>query len=469
MYRRDQKARAARPVVGLAAVAVVVAVAAGILVGSQLRARPPQPHSVDAQGAAFVNLALALAQPPHASEVDAYFGPPSPEGRSPAAQAASISELQRRASALLAELQSDQLRSPSHRRAQLETRTRHFIALLEIIAAPGSKSFDEEADAVYGMQVEAVHRPDAQRIAERLSALLPGAGSLAQCVAAFQQRFVVTEARRKAVFERALAECRTITLAHWQLPPGETLSVEWTPAVDSAWLRYHGRAHSSLQLNPQAVAFIGSAIDVACHEGYPGHHAQFSAMEMDAGAAGLAVEDRVVLLRSPESALHEGAANYGVDLAFPPEALLTFERDTLFPLADFDPAEAPRYLEVHCLINELALSVLPILRDYRDGRLSFDLAAHALETEALVSSPQALLRFVDGLGAYAIGYTAVRDAVRDEVAAQSLGSGKDRWTALRGLLARPGMAALAQPTAVTQEKTADAAPACSASAAGALH
>jgi hypothetical protein len=182
------------------------------------------------------------------------------------------------------------------------------------------------------------------------------------------------------------------------------------------------------------VSYVDSAVDVACHEGYPGHHAQFVVMDVDAGADGLAVENTLVLLRSPISMLREGAAEYGVDLAFPPDERLTFERDVLFPLAGLDPLQAEKYVTVHRLIRELSSSAVPILRDYRDKRLSSEIAGRALQSTALLSSPQSLLRFVDELGPYVLGYTAAHDEVRTYVEARSRQTREDRWTVLRRVL-----------------------------------
>lgn len=410
----------------------------GFVIGSLLVvARSPEVGSVDRQAEEFVTLALALGRAPHDEEVDAYFGPPR------LAEIARDTDIGRdallpRAQALEASLQQAQQRSPSPRRARLTAQVQSFSALLETVAAPRSLSFEAEARAIYGVDVAGGDALLQRVIARRLDALLPGSEPLAQRVAAYRALFVVPEGRRRAVFERSLAECRSRTLAHWTLPAGERVEVEWTRKVDAAWHRYEGGYRSRLQINPAAVAYLGSALDVACHEGYPGHHAQFVLMDAAAGASGLPVEDTIVLLRSPASVLREGAANYGVDLAFPLSERIAFEREVLFPLAGFDPHEAARYVEVHHLAGELSLATVTILSDYRDGRVAADTAATQLESAALVASPRALLAFVDRFGAYAIGYTAARNAVRDAIAAR----GSDPWQALRALLVQPDVAAL---------------------------
>jgi hypothetical protein len=181
------------------------------------------------------------------------------------------------------------------------------------------------------------------------------------------------------------------------------------------------------------VALPGASIDVACHEAYPGHHAQFLLQDQRAQPAGLPVEDRVVLLRSPASVLREGAANFGVELAFPFQERVAFEEHVLFPLAGLDPREARRYEIVHRLVDQLSAAAAPIIASYRDHRLSRDDAEQQLANEALVSSPGALLDFADHYGAYVLGYTAARDSIRDYVSAQR----RDHWSVLRELVSDP--------------------------------
>jgi hypothetical protein len=331
---------------------------------------------------------------------------------------------------LRADLKAD-ARSP--RRDRLAARIDHLIALAGILRSPRQLSFAQEARQVYGITLPAQDTAALGRARAELARLLPGSGSLTARVDAFRDRFLIPEAKRKAVFQRALAECRARTAAHWPLPRGEKLDVEWRDGADAAWHRYAGRGRSMLRINPAAVAYPGTALDVACHEAYPGHHAQFLMMAAQKG--GMPVEDTVVILRSPEQVLREGAANYGVDLAFPQKDRIAFTRNILFPLAGFNPAETEKYVTVHRLVGELALSAMPILRDYRDGKIRFDRAAATLERDALISSPQALLQFTDALGAYTTGYTVARDLVRDCVETRGA-KGDDPWAILRAIVVK---------------------------------
>jgi len=264
-------------------------------------------------------------------------------------------------------------------------------------------------------------------LGKALDRLLPGRGDLTSRLAAWRARFVIPEQRRKAVFMRALAQCRTRTLAHWPLPPDERLDVIWTTDVPAAWHRYLGHHRSELRINPDAVADPASALDVACHEAYPGHHAQFLAQDAKGGA----VEDTMVILRSPEQMLREGAAVYGAELAFPDR--LAFMRDELFPLAGFDRREAASFLQIHRALADLARGTLPVLRDYYDGRAASGDALARLMLEAQVASPQALLEFTHEMGAYVAGYSLARDLVD-----VCIGVHKSQgWPALRKIVTGP--------------------------------
>jgi len=153
----------------------------------------------------------------------------------------------------------------------------------------------------------------------------------------------------------------------------------------------------------------------------------------------------VSLLRSPLSLLREGAASYAVELAFPPDQRLRVEREVLFPLAGLDARSAAGYQRVRALMRRVEAAVTPVVRDYRDGRLSRAAAATRLRDDALVAVPEPLLRFVDDLGVYVAGYGWARDRVADAVEARARIGGIDRWRTLGALLTGSDPSVLQRP------------------------
>jgi hypothetical protein len=132
---------------------------------------------------------------------------------------------------------------------------------------------------------------------------------------------------------------------------------------------------------------------------------------------------------SPQSLASEAAATFAVEVAFPGQERVAFERDRLFPLAGLDPQRAARYLRVEQLVDELHTAVPPIARDYLDGKLEFVRAGRALEAQALMAHSDATLKYINEYRSYMTTYTYGRDLVEAEVDRNLGSSGSDdlRW------------------------------------------
>jgi hypothetical protein len=263
----------------------------------------------------------------------------------------------------------------------------------------------------------------------QLERLLPGHGELAARYAAFDRMFLIAPDRLPAVFARAVEGCRAVTRAHLTLPPDERIDVEYAPVLAwSAFTRYEGVFKSRISINTGLPLTVDRALDLACHEAYPGHHAIDSLV--DARFSGRRIELSVRPLFSPQSLLHEAAASVASELAFPGSARLTFERDQLFPVAGFDPADADRYVRVGRLVDQLHGVQADIARRYLDGELDFPRASAALERDALMPSADATLKFLNQFRTYAATYTAGRDALSRFLDARSIASDDTtRWRA----------------------------------------
>lgn len=397
---------------------------------------PATAMETEAQAVSLVHLTLVLDRI-RKGEVDSYFGPPALAHPAPD-DPRDLEGLGVALDALARDLSARGVGLDEARRVRLRARTAHLRLIVETLAAPGSLDFATEAKRLYGIDVAATAEDEDRwrRARSALESLLPGNGPLGDRTEAFRRRFIVPVDRRERLFMRALAECRARTLERWPLPTGERLDIQWTEAVPAAWHRYQDGLRSTLSINRNAIALPGQAIDLACHEGYPGHHAQFVAAEAAGAPAGLAIEDRVVALRSPETVVREGAADAGVDIAFPEGERHAFLRDVLFPMAGLDPAEAERYARFEALIHDLAGAALPILQRYRDGDIGRFPAAKALGETALVSSPEALLDFTDHHGAYVVGYTIARDRIAATLG-RDCGTG---WQVLQAIAVHPQLA-----------------------------
>jgi hypothetical protein len=192
-----------------------------------------------------------------------------------------------------------------------------------------------------------------------------------------------------------------------------------------------------IQVNLDLPIMIDRAVDLACHEGYPGHHVYNALLEKNLVRDRGWVEYSVYALFSPQSLIAEGTANYGIEVAFPGEERTEFERSTLYGLAGLDPGQAQKFARIRRDADALEYVPNEAARRYLEGRLDAGGAAAFLETYGLMSDERARQRvkFIDQYRSYVINYNLGQDLVRAYVERQSTPS--DRWPAFKGLLASP--------------------------------
>ncbi|HNR78141.1 MAG TPA: hypothetical protein PKM48_13500, partial [Parvularculaceae bacterium] len=246
------------------------------------------------------------------------------------------------------------------------------------------------------------------------------------------------------VMDAAIAECRRRTLAHYDLPDGETFTMKTVTGKPwSGYNWYQGDFESVIEINTDFPVTIDRAVALGCHEGYPGHHVWNVIVERDLKGANGWVEFSITPLFSPNAIVAEGSANFGVDLAFPGDEKTAFERDVLFPLAGLDPAEAERLAMLNGSKKKLAHAQNMIARDYLDGRIDRDAAIEMLRKYGLNSRERAKQRadFIDTYRAYVINYNLGQDLVRAYVEAREK-EGVDGWSAFEEILKSPDGAGL---------------------------
>ncbi len=255
-----------------------------------------------------------------------------------------------------------------------------------------------------------------------LALLLPGSTPLADRYTAFDAKFLVSAERLPAVMSRALAGCREQTREHLALPNGEGVKIEYVSNKPwNAYSYYHGNFQSLIQINQDFALTVDRALQLACHEGYPGHHVYSSIEDAQLVQREGRRELTVQPTFSPQSFASEAAATIAVNVAFPEDERLRFERDELFPLAGLNPSTADRYFRVERLVEELEITEPAIAREYLDGKLEFLRAASALQEQALMEHSDATLKYINEFRTYMLTYTA------GKVLAKNCIAGQDRW------------------------------------------
>jgi hypothetical protein len=398
------------------------------------------PKPMNRAAESYVKLVLAMGEH-DADYVDAYYGPP--EWRASIREKKpSIAEIHHGATALREELLAMQPPHDAMARFRLQYLTRQTEALIaraEILE--GKKlTFDEESKALY--DAVAPHNSEAyfEKLLGDLDRELPGKGSLASRLDEFKKDFVIPKDKLDAVFKAAIDGCRARTLQHMTLPAGETFTVEYvTNKSWSGYNWYQGHYRSLIQVNTDLPIYIDRAIDLACHEGYPGHHVYNSLLEKNLVRDRGWQEFSVYPLFSPQSLIAEGSANYGIDIAFPGHERAEWEKTHLFPIAGLDASKAEKYYRVQELVNKLGYSGNEAARRYLNGEITTEETVKWLEKYSLSTAARARqrLKFFDQYRSYVINYNLGKDLVRQYVERHAGSSPEKRWRVFAELLASP--------------------------------
>ncbi|WP_374513385.1 hypothetical protein [Brevundimonas sp.] len=394
----------------------------------------PGGDTLDAIARDYVALTLEIGER-EPGYVDAYYGP-AEWAEAAKADPRTVPQLIQGAATLTERLEAI---STAGAEPAVVQRRKYLLAHVSAAAArlrmlSGERmSFADEAEALFGVRPELPPLASFDPVLAEIDALLPGPGSLTDRVTEFKSHYVIPKDRLQAVMDAAIAECRARTARHIELPANENFTLAFVG--DKPWSGYNyyqGNSQSKIEINADFPIYTDRAIDLGCHEGYPGHHVYNALLERTFVRERGWVEMSVYPLFSPMSFVAEGSANYGIDLAFPGDEGLAFEREVLFPLAGLDPATAEKKAELQALVRRLARAEYTIADAWLAGRIDRDTAIEQLMKYSLADRAKATqrLRFIDTYRSYIINYGLGRDVVQAWVE----GQGGDRWHAMETLL-----------------------------------
>jgi hypothetical protein len=418
------------------------------LVASSGNAYAPDPLSPVAER--YVHLVLALGQ--HDPDyVDAFYGPAEwktqaeKEKKSLDAIGAEAAEL----SAILAKTPDGATSGDEMLKLRREYLQKQIAALAaRVRMLKGEKlKFDDESRALYDAVAPTYRQsgsdPDSHfdQIIGQLEAKIPGKGPLWHRYEEWRKPFVIPKEKLDTVFQLAIKECRARTLAHVALPPNESFAIEYV--TNKPWGGYNwykGNFHSVIQVNTDLPIFIDRAVDLAAHEGYPGHHVYNSLLEKNLVRDRGWVEFSVYPLFSPQSLVAEGTANFGRDVAFPSKAeRMKFEKKVLFPAAGIDSKRADEYYAVQDLMKQLDYATNEAARRLINGEIDESAAVQWLQKYAVMEPARAQQRvkFIQRYRSYVINYNLGEDMVRRYIEKRSGTDPEKRWSEFAKLLSSP--------------------------------
>jgi hypothetical protein len=403
--------------------------------------RTPSAPSLDEIAEDYVKLVLAVGL--HDEDyVDAYYGP-EPWREAVRHESLDLPAIRDRARELLAALEApptDGGEPIALRHRYLSTQLGSLAARVDMLSGR-QLDFDEESKALYDAVAPTHTEEHFKALLDDLEPLLPGVGDLGQRYTAFRDGFIIPRERLPQVFGAAIGACRERTKRHIELPPDESFEVAYV--TDKSWSGYNwyqGGFRSLIQVNTDLPIHIDRAIDLACHEGYPGHHVYNVLLEKHLVRDRGWIEFSAYPLFSPQSLIAEGTANYGIQVTFPDDERVAFERDTLFPLAGLDPSQAELYYRIQDRVEKLGYAGNEAARRYLNGEIDAGAAAAWLTRYALMAPRRAeqRVRFIDQYRSYVINYNLGQDLVRRYIERRSGGADASQvWEEFTALLSSP--------------------------------
>ena len=402
------------------------------------------PDTLDAIADDYLLLQLTIGEK-EAGYIDAYYGPEEVRARAVAeAPGQSLPVLAARTMALKARASAftdDGVAGDSME----ERRARFLVAQLTAadtrlrMMRGETLSFADEAEGLFGVRPELPPLASFDPVLAEIERLVPGEGPLWRRIDAFQKRFDMPDDRVRPAMDAAIAECKRRTLEHIALPEGESFTLALVTGKPwSGYNYYQGDYHSRIEVNTDLPMRLERAIDLGCHEGYPGHHAFNALLERELVNERGWTEFSVYPLYSPQSLIAEGSANYGIDLAFPGDEDVAFTRDVLAPIAGLEGLDVARYIALDEAMSDLGPARYTIAAQYLAGEIDAAAATELLQRYQLVSPERAAqsLDFIDTYRSYIINYGLGHDMV--EAAIEAGDAGEDlRWERMERLLSEP--------------------------------
>ncbi|NVE94883.1 hypothetical protein [Altererythrobacter lutimaris] len=369
--------------------------------------------------------------------VDAYFGPA--EWRAEAeASSLTLEQVLAQADSLVAFLKEAEPNEGDE--ARLRALTANAVAMhTRVRLLSGEKiPFDEQTKLLFGVVAPPL---DAKAEAERRAALdatYPGTGTLAQRQAAYLDATTVPNDTIRELTDITVEECRRRSNEWIDLPEGEGFELELVQDKPWGGFNYYlGNYQSKIEINTDRRIGIGRFVDIGCHEGYPGHHVYGVLRDKIFVQERGWVEHTLYPLFAPSAILAEGSAEYGIAMAFPGNSKIAYERDTLYSIADLDPAVVQVAGRL-AMLPSIEPLIIDVARQYSDGEISAEAAITRLINEGPMPEREAadVIGFVDYNGSYIVNYSLGYDLIDRYLDAVS-STPAQRWEKFEELLVTP--------------------------------
>ena len=202
-------------------------------------------------------------------------------------------------------------------------------------------SLQEEVRRCYDLDIDWLPESIFEQAYALYEEALPGSGSIAERLYRWQESLTLSPEKAQllpAFFQRTLTEALLRTRRLVPLPTDTQTEIQ--TLVDRparAMARYLGNHRSRVYLNPVVPFPLTDLFYVLCHEGYPGHLAEFVLKDEVLIQQRGYLEERVLLPCSPRYVISEGLALLAHEMVFAPGEAEAWLAEHIYPDAGIRP------------------------------------------------------------------------------------------------------------------------------------
>ena len=174
-------------------------------------------------------------------------------------------------------------------------------------------AFVDEVEAYFGVRITPGDQDEYAEAHQRLDALLPGDGPLADRYAAYRSVDECPPDRLDGAVRELSSALRDVVRSGYGLPEGET--VDYQIVTDEPWSGFNyylGGLRSRVAINADLPHRLSQLPHLVAHESYPGHHTEHCRKERGLVGAGGRLEHTAFLVNTPECLVAEGLADLGI-------------------------------------------------------------------------------------------------------------------------------------------------------------
>ena len=245
--------------------------------------------------------------------VDAYYGPADLAARVESEPRRELPALVADARALVADLDAGDGDLDPTRRRWIRAQVAGVHASARKLAGE-ELAFVDEVEQCYGVRPEWVDHDEFAAAHQRLEAVLPGSGPLAERYDTWRTSHHIPVEKLEGVVAALLEDFRDRTRLAFGLPEGER--VRFDLVKDEPWSGfnyYEGDLSSLVVVNTDLPVPSTVVAHVIAHEAYPGHHTEHCRKEVGLVRRRNQLEESIFLVGTPQCLMAEGLADLAIE------------------------------------------------------------------------------------------------------------------------------------------------------------